>query len=278
MLLSDHLALGYVDDNYKDNGYKHHDNGPNNQCQNVNDASVIVDISTQDSPGNAPATANYLFNLENITIRHLRSKNNDTLDLSAGVMVEGTPSDIANMSAGKFKTGSQGVNFPVLVDSVTPTDRINIAYSVVNAGNPTAQKTTTLVTGIIGQIWQVVPVYGSLLGKVTDAIGSLINIVNPDCDGPVVAGSVPATGAELFEMTHTGSTYRRTLAFPGVDSSPGCGGNSYYEVTYSITPTSQLQPEDVVLKVNALTKATVIGPRGVLLKHVPVAPKGLKQL
>jgi hypothetical protein len=269
-----YLTLGYVDDNYKDNGYKHHDNGSGNQCQNVNDATVTVDISPASSAGSAPATANYLFDVENVTIRHLRSKNNDTLDLSAGVMVNGTPSDVGNLSLGKLQAGSHAVNFPVLIDSVAPADRINIAYSGLNAGHPTDQKTVSLVTGIIGQIWQVVPVYGSLLGKVTDAIGSLINIANPDCDGPVVAGSVPATGTELFQMTHSGSTYRRTLSFPGVDSSAGCGGNSYYEVTYSVTPTTQLQPEAVVLKVDALTKAAAVGKRAILMRPAKAVPKG----
>ena len=271
---SAHLTLGYVDTDYKDNGYRPHDNGQSNQCRNVNDASVTVDISNQNSPGNAPATANYLFTIENITIRHLRSRNNDVLDLSAGVMVGGIASDVASMDAGKFRNGSHDVNIAVLVDSVAPTDRIKIAYSVLNSGYSTGQKTASLVTGVMAQIWQVVPAYGSLLGDVTNAIDSLLDIQNPDCDGPVVAGSVAATGQELFELTHMGPAYRRTLAFPGVDSSVGCGGNSYYEITYSIAPAGKVKQKSLMLRVNALTRSTTIGARGILLPYIAVAKEG----
>jgi hypothetical protein len=39
-----HLALGYVDDGYGDNGYWNHDDGPNNQCVGQSKASVDIII------------------------------------------------------------------------------------------------------------------------------------------------------------------------------------------------------------------------------------------
>lgn len=39
------LVLGYVDDNYSDNGYWGHDDGTNNQCQNIGPASVSVTVT-----------------------------------------------------------------------------------------------------------------------------------------------------------------------------------------------------------------------------------------
>lgn len=39
---ADHLKLGYLDDDYSDNGYQSHDNGDNGQCANVYGASVDV--------------------------------------------------------------------------------------------------------------------------------------------------------------------------------------------------------------------------------------------
>jgi hypothetical protein len=39
------LILGYVDDNYSDNGYTNPDNGTQNQCQGVGPATVTITIS-----------------------------------------------------------------------------------------------------------------------------------------------------------------------------------------------------------------------------------------
>ena len=40
--IAGHLVLGYVDDDYSDNGYWNHDDGPNNQCAGV--SKTVVDI------------------------------------------------------------------------------------------------------------------------------------------------------------------------------------------------------------------------------------------
>ena len=42
------LRLGYVDDNYPDNGYYGHDDGTNDQCKNVGNAYVVVKIEWMD--------------------------------------------------------------------------------------------------------------------------------------------------------------------------------------------------------------------------------------
>ena len=260
-----HLTLGYTDDDYHDNGYKSPDNGTNDQCAGVGEASVTIDIAPTATLPPPPATASYLFTIENVVIRHIRSQHNDTDVIGAGALVDGTPSDVAESEVGKWQDGSHATNFQTLIDSVTPTDRINLGYTIVNAGNPTSQKTADVVTGTISEVVKAVPSVGSLLGAVTDAIGKWIDFANADCDGPVVAGQVAATGAELFVRTHSTQPYRRTVSFPGVDSSAGCGGNSFYEVTYSIVPSNQDVPFS--LQINVPTLATAVGRQAVLLKH-----------
>ncbi len=104
---------------------------------------------------------------------------------------------------------------------------------MVNAGDPSSQATTSEVTGIVSKVASVVPVYGSVLSAVVTGVGDVINFFNPDCDGPVVADAVLASGADLALWTQSGP-YTRTIGFPGVNSATGCGSNSYYEVTYTI--------------------------------------------
>ena len=268
-----HLTLGYTDrdgEAYKDNGYKNLDAGNYDQCAGVGEAMVTIDISPTAPLPAPPATASYLFSIDSVVIRHLRSQHNDTDVLGAGILVDGTPSDVGQVTVGKWQNGQHATAFKVLIDSVTPTDRINIGYTIMNAGNPTAQKTTTLVTGSVAGVLGAIPTVGSLLGAITNAIGSIINLGNPDCDGPVVAGAIPATGKELFDWTHAAVPYRRTVTFPGVTSAAGCGGDSFYQVTYSVvpgTPENAAGFESFALKVDARTRAAFAGAHAVLVKH-----------
>jgi|SRR5579885_1319688 len=66
--------------------------------------------------------------------------------------------------------------------------------------------------------------------------GEIFNLFDPNCDGGVVAQTISTTTAEMMTMTHNGTTpFRKTLQYPGTDSAVGCGANSLYDVTYSIT-------------------------------------------
>jgi len=49
-----HLQLGYEDDNHSDNGYERHDDGTDDQCQNVPPAFVVVSVGRM---GAAPPSA-----------------------------------------------------------------------------------------------------------------------------------------------------------------------------------------------------------------------------
>lgn len=65
ILRESHLTLGYVDDDYTDNGYWEHDDGVQDQCKNSFDNRVVVTIERQaqafgdcpTSAGSAPAVA-----------------------------------------------------------------------------------------------------------------------------------------------------------------------------------------------------------------------------
>lgn len=258
-----HLQLGYTDNGYSDNGYnnRNNDNGNMDQCWGLGDASIIIDIAPLPPTVAAPNEADYTFTIDSIMIRNPRTHHagvdgTDTDVIGTSVMVNGTLASIAGETIGNVKRGSHSVNFPIVVTQVRPGDRLDFVDAVVNAGDPNSQATTTEVTGIIAKVASIVPGFGSALGAVVGGIGDVINLLNPDCDGPVVADSIPATGADLALWTQNGR-YTRTIGFPGTNSNTGCGSNSFYEVTYSITRGAT--PAEYSLTVNVPSRVSKLG-------------------
>ncbi|HET9893793.1 MAG TPA: hypothetical protein VFQ44_02555 [Streptosporangiaceae bacterium] len=66
------------------------------------------------------------------------------------------------------------------------------------------------------------------------AIGSLLF---PDCDGMVAADVIGRSKSELDAAIDAagGTSYTQHRRYPGTDSPPGCGSNSDYTVTWSVT-------------------------------------------
>ena len=259
-----HLKLGYTDDHYTDNGYsdRNSDNGNMDQCWGLGDASVTIDIFGLPASVAAPAQRDYTFTIDSIMIRNPRTHHagvdgTDTDVLGTAVMVNGTQAAVAGEALGDVKRGNHAVNFPIVVTQVRPGDRVSLLDTLVNAGDPSSQATTSEVTGIIGKVASVVPGAGGVLAAVVSALGDLINVANADCDGPVVADAVPATGSDLALWTAAGP-YTRTIGFPGVKSAIGCGSNSYYEVTYTVSR-YEGGPQPYSVQVNARSLATKFG-------------------
>jgi hypothetical protein len=66
------------------------------------------------------------------------------------------------------------------------------------------------------------------------AIGSFLF---PDCDGMVAADAIARSKEQLDTAIDAagGATYRQSRRYPGSDSPAGCGSNSDYTVTWSVT-------------------------------------------
>ncbi len=259
-----HLQLGYTDNNYADNGYskRNSDNGNMDQCWGLGDASMTVDVAPLPPTVPAPGQADYTFTINSIMIRNPRTHHagvdgTDTDVIGTTVVVNGTQAAIAGETIGDVKRGNHNVGFSIVVTQVRPGDRLNFVDAVVNAGDPSSQATTTEVTGIIGKVASIVPVVGSALGAIAGGVGDAINFFGPDCDGPVVADSIPATGADLALWTQNGP-YKRTIGFPGTNSNSGCGSNSFYEVTYTVTR-GTATPVPYSVTVNVPTRESKFG-------------------
>jgi hypothetical protein len=73
---------------------------------------------------------------------------------------------------------------------------------------------------------------GALAGWVTVNVGG---ILFANCDGPVATGVRIFTARQLHEKTLGGKRLIETVEHPGVDSARGCGSNSRYTTTTSIS-------------------------------------------
>ena len=80
------------------------------------------------------------------------------------------------------------------------------------------------------------PIIGSLLAALGGWLASQLNsIMDGRCDGTVAAEQVVTMGRDLQARTIGGHPYGMTTIHDGSNSPVGCGSNSVYEVTWSIT-------------------------------------------
>ena len=90
-------------------------------------------------------------------------------------------------------------------------------------------------------VGSAVPVLGTIVGAALGAVsalllGELIDVINPNCDGPVASAAMTIGGRELREMLAGSETgvWSHVDSNPGIESAGGCGGNSAYQTTWSI--------------------------------------------
>jgi len=86
-----------------------------------------------------------------------------------------------------------------------------------------------LVGGIVAPI--IGSLLGSLVGWLLEQVG---DVIFADCDGIVAAELISYLGRDLHLKTANGGL-SVTTTHHGTDSNDGCGGNSQYEVTWTIT-------------------------------------------
>jgi hypothetical protein len=197
--------------------------------------------------------ASYTAELVSFQILNTRSRHEDTVRLSATLALDdGTPQtqtrDMGDLNNGTYPVG---LRFgPVRVSQ--PTTKFVFNYLIVNSGHDS----WTTVNGVLTQVGQTLakqaatagatavgtligtefaPGIGTLLGAFAGwLVGELTGLLTADCDGAVAAEQVVKTGNELWLATQHGA-YAHTTYHPGTDSPAGCGSNSIYLATWSIT-------------------------------------------
>jgi hypothetical protein len=93
-------------------------------------------------------------------------------------------------------------------------------------------------TQIVGALTIAIPVLGTALAAIESwLLTKLTGVVLANCDGLVAVELRALMGRDLYILTGNGThPVTVTVQHPGTDSEPGCGGNSDYEVTWTIRP------------------------------------------
>jgi hypothetical protein len=215
----------------------------------------------------------YTFKLESFQINNTRSRHDDTDTVTFGLQVGVGQFPIQSFFAGNLNNGDYPVNLafgPVLITSDTttavftyeiynggagalPTSLVALNQQLLNKVVPLFLENTGADTGLpnfsSGEVGADVPSgpgegtdhfedtnewEGLFLEAIVAAIGGFLF---PDCDGFVAADGIGMSKRQWDTAIDSagGTTFRMTMHYPGTNSPAGCGSNSDYNVTWSVT-------------------------------------------
>jgi hypothetical protein len=191
----------------------------------------------------------YSLVVESFTIHDTRAPHTDTLTLSHTAFVGGDMVAHRSLNMGDFDNGqynptdfapdSGGLEGVVIND---PTAKTLFMFQLVNAGNVTAGTLSGRLAATADALSGIVAGYdgfGSAAfpgGLAVEAVANIFAWLEVDCDGPVAVDQISGMRYMVDTWTENPSARKITLQrnYPGTDSSTGCGGNSNYDVTWSV--------------------------------------------
>jgi hypothetical protein len=216
---------------------------------------------------------NYNFGIGpvNVVTQRTRNTGSDSDYLTLTVAVGSKTPVKSTISLGDHSYGDVfNANLSVDVD-VADDEKVVMSYIMLNHGN--SQPSTQIISNLesagetlakaaidvysteaaagVGALLNVVlPGVGLVIIPILDsaliaignwlvsAVANLINVINPDCDGPVASGVHAFTGAQLRNGPALApplvSFTTGTDKCVGINSPSGCGDNSLYDVSWAI--------------------------------------------
>jgi hypothetical protein len=209
----------------------------------------------------------YKFSIDRIEIADTRARHEDTIYACISVAVAGRDAVTISKKLGNHNNGSfdPDVVLPnVLVadnevavfsyvivnnghsgDTVVDTAIRNAAIGLATGGANEAARVVSTAAGAAVGAWlggllgSPVPIVGPIVGAALGALAgnflnSLINAVNPNCDGPLASAVIPISGQSLRERLDAQQHFGQRDYNPGIDSPGGCLDNSRYWTTWSV--------------------------------------------
>jgi hypothetical protein len=197
----------------------------------------------------------FTFTLNSFKITETRALHNDTDYVSLSVRVGTKPPTTVVKSMGDVDNGTHEVNLSVPNVAVSPTEAVAFTYSIVNAGGipkfeqtllkaaeSAAQKLGDDAVKALGDlINDLLPGSGPFIDAIGDAAwgwlaGKIDGFLTPGgCNGPVAGGDKAYSGKQLAYQTADGEVITSIQLNKGTNSPDGCGSNSRYYVTWSIS-------------------------------------------
>jgi len=213
----------------------------------------------------------YTFALENFHIDNTRSRHEDTDEVTFGLQVGSRQFPIQSFSAGDVNNGDHGVNlFYRFVSISDPMSPVAFSYEIYNGdASKLSVDLLTLDKRLLAQsVDDTIKTSGADTGFANFSSGEagadipmldkdnpfantsdwstvffesifvdIGSFLFPDCDGFVAADAIGRTKSQWDALINStgGVTFRKSLRYPGSDSPSGCGSNSDYTVTWSVT-------------------------------------------
>lgn len=206
----------------------------------------------------------YTFVVEDFIIHDTRALHSDTLylyysayldgDLVANHLISMGDLDNGQYSTIDYVPSDRSPGVVVVIND--PSAKVAFNFQLVNAGNPpggslsarlssTAQGMFSGATGLKGagatEVVAVLDGSASLIGVLEGAVliqafATLWSWLSSDCDGPVAADQISSPRYVLDAWTDNSAKSVRVQGriYPGLDSPHGCGGNSNYELNWSL--------------------------------------------
>jgi hypothetical protein len=241
----------------------------------------------------------YTFTVEDFIIHDTRAVHNDTLWLSYAAYVDGDMVASRVISLGDFDNGEYStIDYvpsdvgpslaPVVIND--PAAKCAFIFQLVNAGNvpegaltgrvaATADQLAGITAGLAGagahDIGAALSSAAFPAGLLLEAFANLWSWLNTDCDGPVAVDQISGPRYVLDAWTDNPAKLVRTQqTYPGADSPTGCGGNSNYEVIWSLqhAPT-WVQVADATVQFSAVTGVSAAEHHGAV-HGFGIAPDG----
>jgi hypothetical protein len=187
------------------------------------------------NPGAAQpaATQGYVFTLENFQILNTRSLRKDTDHVSFSIKVgdKAYPAKIKHV--GDVNNGTHKVNLSFgPIDIPSPDTKIVMTYLIMNSGHDKDKVSGWLQKGSETML-EKESGGSSEFSHIVKYLGKLsISVIFANCDGWVAGDHVALTGKTLADW---GAQHRETRDYKGQNSPRGCGANSHYKVTWSVS-------------------------------------------
>jgi hypothetical protein len=212
----------------------------------------------------------YTVNLEKFHIDNTRSRSTDTDTVTFGLQIAQQQFKLLSLSVGDVNNGDHALNlkFPVVVTE--PTTPFVLTFSIYNGNASQLPKTLADLTQTVAQntLDDILnpgpptsgpsdysdptadPAENQDSGDPWDEPGSanvgwqtllsyvgIADLIFPDCDGFVAMDSLGQTLAKWDQAISASpnSVLRRSTRYPGTNSAAGCGSNSDYTVTWSVS-------------------------------------------
>jgi hypothetical protein len=201
----------------------------------------------------------FTFTLKSFKITETRALHNDTDYVSFSVVVGTKPPTTVVKSMGDVDNGTHEVNLSVPNIAVLPSESVALTYSIVNAGGISKFEQQLLKWGesaaqqlgnegvkALGELGNdLLPGSGPFIDAIGQAAwgwldGKIDGFLTPGlCNGPVAGGDKAYSGAQLAQQTADGKVITTIELNKGTNSPDGCGSNSRYYVTWSISGPAQ---------------------------------------